>query len=57
MWSERRETFFLIAIFTVPETGQEFYSKRRRDILDVLLKYREIDAKCVSAKDILSLLE
>ena len=38
-----REKFFLIAIFTVPKTGQEF-SKWRRDNSDVLLKYREIDA-------------
>ena len=40
----RREKFASLAIFQVPNRTGEFYRKWRKDILDVLLKYREVEA-------------
>ena len=40
----RREKFTSLAIFQVPKRTGEFYTKWRTDILDVLLKYRGVDA-------------
>ena len=40
----RREPFSSLAIFQVPKRTGEFYTKWRKDILDVLLKYRGVDA-------------
>ena len=40
----RREQFSSLAIFQVPKRTREFYTKWRKNILDVLLKYRGVDA-------------
>ena len=41
--STRRETYINTAIFQVPNRTGEFYEKWRKDILAVLLKFREAD--------------
>ena len=40
----RREKFASLAIFQVPNRTGDFYTKWRKDILDVLLKYRGVDS-------------
>ena len=40
----RREQFSSLAIFQVPKRTGEFYTKWRKDTLDVLQKYRGVDA-------------
>ena len=40
----RREKFASLAMFQVQKRTGEFYMKWRKDIIEVLLKYHEVDA-------------